>query len=405
MLASAPAPRPPVPNIETVPPFAMTIRVALLGTQFMGRAHSQAFRTVASFFPLQSPPKMAVLCGTNAERTREAAARFGWAEWSTNWKEVVARKDVDLVDVATPGDTHAEIAIAALKGGKHVICEKPLANGAGEARRMRDAAKRAGTVTLCAFNYRRVPAIAHAKAMVARGELGRIYHFRASYLQDWILDPNFPLVWRLRKERAGSGPHGDLNAHIADLARHLVGEIASVCGTTETFIRERPLPGGAGELGGAKAAGRATGKVTVEDAALFLARFENGALGSFEATRFAAGRKNHMTFEVNGEKGSLAFDLERLSELRWYSTADRSTEQGFRTILATDGGHPYAGAWWPAGHLIGWEHTFTHEVFDVLSAIEQGRMASPDFEDGYRTQLVLDAALRSAASKRWERVR
>ncbi|MBL8692747.1 MAG: Gfo/Idh/MocA family oxidoreductase [Planctomycetes bacterium] len=376
-------------------------RVALLGTQFMGRVHSHAFRTVASFFPVD-PPEMAVLCGQDAQRTAAQAAKFGWEEASTDWREVIARKDIDLVDVCTPGDSHAEIAIAALKAGKHVICEKPLANTVAQAKQMAAAAKKAGTVTLTAYNYRRAPAVAHAKRMIERGDLGRIYHFRARYLQDWILDPNFPLVWRLRKEVAGSGPHGDLNAHITDMARYLVGEIAEVCGMTKTFIRKRPLPAGEGELGrrGSKK-GAAMGEVTVEDASLFLARFENGALGSFEATRFAAGRKNHHTWEINGEKGTLCWDLERLNELQWYSTEDAPTERGFRTILCTEAGHPYAGAWWPAGHMLGYEHTFTHEILDVVTAIAKGTKAQPDFEDGLRTQQVLEAAMRSAETKKW----
>lgn len=383
----------------------MPIRVALLGTQFMGRAHSHAYRTVSAFFPVE-PPEMTVLCGADAARTRAAARRLGWKESATDWKEVVTRDDVDLVDIATPGDLHAPMALAALAAGKHVICEKPLANTVAEAKAMRDAASRARVVHLCAFNYRRVPAIAHAQRMIAGGALGRIHHFRAQYLQDWILDPSFPLVWRLRRERAGSGPHGDLNAHITDLARFLVGEIVEVCGAMETFVKQRPLPAGEGELGGARkrSAAKAMGAVTVEDAALFLARFEAGALGSFEATRFAAGRKNHLTFEVNGEHGSLSFDLERLNELQYYSTRDRETERGFRTIFATESGFPYAGAWWPAGHMIGWEHTFTHEVFDVLTAIEKGTRVKPDFDDGYRCQRVLDAAARSASTRRWTSV-
>jgi predicted dehydrogenase len=380
----------------------MPIRVALLGTQFMGRAHSHAFRNVAAFFPVAAP-ELTVLCGTDRARTEAAAKRLGWREWSVDWKEVVARKDIDLVDVATPGDTHAPIVLAALTAGKHVICEKPLANTVAEAKAMRDAAARARVVNLCAFNYRRVPAIAHARAMIAAGELGRIYHFRAQYLQDWILDPEFPLVWRLRQEKAGSGPHGDLNAHITDLARFLVGEITGVAGVRETFVKQRPLPEGEGELGAAKQGKgkRPLGDVTVEDAALFLARFENGALGSFEATRFAAGRKNHLTFEVNGEHGTLAFDLERLNELQFYSTRDRATERGFRTIFATEPAFPFAGAWWPAGHMIGWEHSFTHEVFDVLTAIEKKGSVKPDFEDGYRCQAILDAVLRSTECGAW----
>ncbi|MBI3818978.1 MAG: Gfo/Idh/MocA family oxidoreductase [Planctomycetes bacterium] len=381
------------------------IRVALIGTQFMGRVHSHAFHTVASFFPLDAPPDMTVICGRNPERTHAMAERFGWRESSLDWRKVIARKDIDLVDVATPGDTHAEIAIAALKAGKHVICEKPLANTAAEARAMAAAAKKAGTVNLCAFNYRRVPAIAHAQQMIARGDLGKIYHFRARYLQDWIMDPEFPLVWRLQKDRAGSGPHGDLNAHIVDLARFLVGDFFEVCGMMETFIKQRPVVAGDGELGRARGGkAKKMGAVTVEDAALFLARFKNCALGSFEATRFAAGRKNHNTFEVNGSKGSLVFDLEELNVLKYYNCADAATERGFRTILCTDAGHPYAGRWWPAGHIIGYEHTFTHEVWEVLRAIEGKTTVKPDFEDGSRCQDVLNAVERSVVKRCWVKV-
>lgn len=377
-------------------------RVALIGTQFMGRVHSHAFRTVASFLPLAAPPEMLVICGQDKDRTNAMGKRFGWREASTDWKSVVNRKDIDLVDVATPGDTHAEIAIAALKAGKHVICEKPLANTVDEAKKMVEAARAAGTVNMCAFNYRRVPAVAHAKQMIERGDLGKIYHFRARYLQDWIMDPNFPLVWRLQKEKAGSGPHGDLNAHIIDLARFLVGEIREVSGLMETFIKKRPLLTNDGELGSAKSKDtKKMGDVTVDDAALFLARFDSGALGSFEATRFAAGRKNHNTFEINAEQGSLVFDLEELNILKYYNCADPATERGFRTILCTDGGHPYAGNWWPAGHIIGYEHTFTHEMWELLKAIETNGKASPDFNDGLRCQIVLDAVERSANLKKW----
>lgn len=382
-------------------------RVALIGTQFMGRVHSHAFRTVASFLPLAAPPEMKVICGQNPERTAAMAAGFGWQESSVNWREVVNRKDIDLVDIATPGDQHAEMAIEALRAGKHVICEKPLANTLSEARKMAAAARKSDRVHMCAFNYRRVPAIAHAARMIAEGQLGRIYHFRARYLQDWILDPSFPLVWRLQKQHAGSGPHGDLNAHIIDIAHYLIGDIQEVSGVMETFIKKRPLISSGGTLGGARAAKNTTkmGDVTVDDAALFLARFKNGALGSFEATRFAAGRKNHNTFEVNGSKGSLVFDLEELNILKYYNCDDAPTERGFRTILCTEAGHPYAGYWWPAGHILGYEHTFTHEMYEMLKAIEQNRQVSPSFEDGLRCQEVLEAVQKSARTRRWVSVR
>lgn len=375
-----------------------TLRIALLGHGFMGRAHSHAFRTVASFFPDVAPPELAVLCGRDAAGLARTASAFGWKETSTDWRAVVRRPDIDVVDVSTPGDLHAPMAIAALAAGKHVICEKPLANDLSSARRMARAAERAGTTVLCAFNYRRVPAIVHARRLIEDGALGRILHFRARYLQDWILDPAFPLVWRLDGRRAGSGPHGDLNAHITDLALHLVGPIASVAAMTETFVRRRPLPAAAGRTRASRP--RATGRVTVEDAALFLARFRSGALASFEATRMAAGRKNHLALEINGEKGSLTFDLERLNELGFCAVADDPLRRGFRTILVTEPGHPYLKGWWPPGHMLGWEHTFTHEIADFLRAAATGRAVAPDFRDGARCQAVLDAALRSAATGR-----
>jgi predicted dehydrogenase len=296
------------------------------------------------------------------------------------------------------------MAIAALEAGKHVVCEKPLANTLAEAKEMAAAAKKAGTRTLTAYNYRRVPAVAWAKQMIEAGDLGEIYHWRGVYLQDWIMDPNFPLVWRLQADVAGSGPHGDLNAHITDLARWLVGEISEVSGMKKTFIEERPIEegapgGGLGAKGGAK-----TGKVTVEDALLFLAKFEGGAIGSFEATRFAAGRRNYNSWEINGSKGTLVFNLERMNELEYYNADDPTGKQGFRTILCNDGVQPYNSAWWPGGHIIGWEHTFTHEFKDFLEAIDSGTEVQPNFEDGTKTQAVLQAALDSANSGTWTKV-
>ena len=363
--------------------------VGMVGYAFMGAAHSQAWRTAPHVFDLPLRPGMAVLCGRNAVAVRAAADRLGWAATETDWRALVKRDDVQLVDVCTPGDGHAEVAIAALEAGKHVLCEKPLANTLAEAEAMAAAADRAaaqGVRAMTGFNYRRVPAIALARQLVTDGRIGAIRHVRASYLQDWLVDPKSPLTWRLQRERAGSGALGDLGAHIVDLAQYLTGElIAGVSAATATFVRERPLDSGGG-----------SGPVTVDDAAVFTARLASGALASFEATRFATGRKNQLRIELNGERGSLAFDLERLNELQFYDRADDPATAGFRTIGVTEPSHPYLSAWWPPGHVLGWEHTFTHEVRDLVTAIAAGTDPAPSFRDGLQVQRVLAAVEQSA---------
>lgn len=381
---------------------AETINVGLVGYKFMGQAHSNAYRQVAHFFPdLKVRPLLRTLCGRDEAAVAAAAAQLGWESYETDWRRLVARDDIGLVDISTPGDTHVAIAIAAAEAGKHVFCEKPLANSLAEARQMCAAVERAGVIGMVNFNYRRVPAVELARRLIADGRLGRIYHWRAVYLQNWIMDPHFPLVWRLQKERAGTGALGDLGAHIVDLARMLVGEIETVTGLTETFIRQRPVEAANDARLGATAGDR-MGEVTVDDAALFLARFTNGAVGSFEVTRFAKGRANFNSFEINGEKGSLVFNLERMNELQLLLTDEQTDVTGFRTILVTDGAHhPYVGAWWPAGHIIGWEHTFTHGVYDLLNGIADGVAPAPSFVDGLRCQAVLDAVERSAGSRQW----
>ncbi|MBW0093654.1 Gfo/Idh/MocA family oxidoreductase [Pseudonocardia sp. KRD-184] len=365
--------------------------VGMVGHAFMGAAHSQAWRTAGRFFDLPLTPDMAVLCGRNAETARAAADRLGWRDVETDWKDLLTRDDVQLVDVCTPGDTHAEIAIAALDAGKHVLCEKPLANTVDEARAMVAAAQRAqasGVRSMVGFNYRRVPAVSLARRLVEQGRIGEVRHVRASYLQDWIVDPEAPLVWRLQAERAGSGALGDIGAHVVDLAQFVTGDrLSGVSGLTETFVRERPLPSGEGR-----------GPVTVDDAALFVGRFGGGALASFEATRFATGRKNQIRLEVNGSAGSLAFDFEQMNELQFFDGTDDPDVAGFRRILVTEPGHPYAGAWWPPGHGLGYEHTFTHEVVDLVRDVAAGTDPVPSFADGLQVQLVLDAVVRSAAA-------
>jgi predicted dehydrogenase len=376
--------------------------VGLVGYKFMGRTHSNAYRQVGAFFPeVKLRPALRAICGRDEAGVRAAAAQFGWAGYETDWKALIARDDIGLVDISTPGDSHAPIAIAAAAAGKHILCEKPLANTLAEARQMAAAVRDAGVMNMVMFNYRRVPAVQLAKRLIDSGRLGKLYHWRAVYLQDWIMDPNFPLVWRLQKDVAGSGAMGDLGAHIVDLARMLVGEISEVTGMTETFIKQRPVlaetAGGLGARGGAE-----MGEVTVDDAALFLARFDSGAVGSFEVTRFAKGRANGNNFEINGSKGSLRFNLERLNELELYLDDGEADVAGWRTINVTNGSaHPYVANWWPAGHIIGYEHTFTHAVFDFLNGIAEGVSPAPTFDDGVRCQAVLEAVERSAGSRQW----
>ncbi|MFF4732807.1 Gfo/Idh/MocA family protein [Streptomyces mirabilis] len=381
-----------------------TLGVGMVGYAFMGAAHSQGWRTVGRVFDLPRSPVLAAVCGRDASAVRAMADRHGWAAAETDWRALIARDDVDLVDICTPGDSHAEIALAALAAGKHVLCEKPLANTVEEAEAMTEAAEAAfarGQMSMVGFNYRRLPATSLARKMVAEGRLGALRHVRVTYLQDWLVDPGFPLTWRLRKELAGSGALGDLGAHIVDLAQYLAGEpVVGVSALTETFVRERPLPGGvsSGLTAVSEANPRAggVGTVTVDDAALFTGRFASGALASFEASRFATGRKNSLRIELNGERGSLVFDLERLNELSYHDHTEPGTHAGFRRILVTEPDHPYLEAWWPPGHGLGYEHTFTHQARDLVRAIAAGRRPEPSFADGLRVQRVLAAVEESA---------
>jgi len=382
-------------------PDTPVLGVGMVGYAFMGAVHSQAWRTAGRFFDLPFAPAMTALCGRDAGAVTAAAARMGWSSTETDWKDMITRDDVHLVDVCTPGDVHAEIAIAALEAGKHVLCEKPLANTVAEAESMvaaADSAARRGVRSMVAFNYRRVPALAHARRIVAEGRLGTVRHVRAQYLQDWIVDPQFPLVWRLQKDKAGSGALGDIGAHIVDLAQFVTGQdIIGVSGLTETFVKERPLPQASAGL--SASGGGGTGEVTVDDAALFLARFSEGALGVFEATRFATGRKNAMRLEINGSAGSIAFDFESMNELLFHDGSEDGDLSGFRRILVTEPSHPYLKAWWPPGHGLGYEHTFVHEVVDLLRDIGSDRDPTPSFADGLQVQRVLEAVERSAAAE------
>jgi predicted dehydrogenase len=374
------------------------LNVALIGHNFMGKAHSNAWRQAKVFFDVAAEPVLKVACGRNEASLKEFAARWGWERTETDWKKAVRADDVDIVDVSTPTYLHHPIVLEAARAGKHIFCEKPVALTATQAREMYEAAEKAGVKHFLNHNYRRVPAIRLAKRLIDEGRVGRIFHWRGAYLQSWIVDPSFPLTWHLQKESAGYGPHGDLGSHSVDLARYLVGEIRSVTGMTSQFIPERPLPGAAAGTFTAKAGEGGRGKVTVEDASFMVVEFANGALGSFEVTRFAPGRKNYNTFEIYGEKGSILFDFERMNELQFFSASDPEYAQGFRTILATEASHDYIANWWPPGHTIGYEHEFVHGVVDFLDAIVNGKAIQPNLLDGMRNAEVLDAGIRSAAT-------
>lgn len=380
------------------------LRVGMIGYKFMGKAHSHAYRDLPMFFPKVTRPVMQAICGRDPEGVAAAAEQFGWTHAVTDWRELVQRDDIDLIDINAPSDSHKEIALAAAKAGKHVFCEKPLALTLSDSREMLEAVEAAGVKHMVGFNYRFAPAVQLAKKLVDEGRLGQIYHFRAWFLQDWIVDPDFPLVWRLQKEVAGSGSHGDLGAHLIDLAHFLVGDLSEVIGMSETFVKERPLPSSMTGLSAKGSKDAPKGEVTVDDATLFLTRFENGALGSFEATRFAPGHRCTNSFEINGSKGSVKFDFERMNELQVYFTDDAEDVQGFRRVLATDPAHAYADAWWPPGHTIGYEHTFIHEVVELMQALAEDRQPVPNFVDGVKCQQVLEAVDRSIAERRWVRV-
>lgn len=377
------------------------IGVGMIGYKFMGKAHSNAFRQVPFFFKSPLTPVLKAICGRDEEGVKEAAETYGWESYETSWERLLEREDIELVDISTPNVSHAEIAIAAAEKGKHIFLEKPMAMNLEEAKAVAEAVKRAGVKHMISFNYRKFPALTFAKKMIDEGKIGRVYHFRAVYLQDWILDPEFPLIWRLDKKIAGSGALGDLCAHIIDMAQYLVGDIDSVSATTETFIKERPLPAAEGGL--SATAGEQKGEVTVDDAVISLARFTNGAIGTFEATRFAMGHKNGGAFEINGSKGSMRFNLERMNELE-YLSSDDGDEEGFKTILVTNPTHPYMSAWWPPGHTIGWEHSHTNQVYHLLDCIANDKMPEPNLYDGLKNQAVLEAMSLSAEDSQWHGV-
>jgi predicted dehydrogenase len=378
------------------------LNVALIGYKFMGKAHSQAWRTVSRFFDLPAQPVMKVVCGRDAAAVGDFAKRWGWQNASTDWRDAVSRKDVDVVDISTPGYTHRDIAVAAAEAGKHIWCEKPLTFTLAEAKEMLAAVKKAGVKHAVNFNYRRCPAVALAKKMIDDGAIGQIRHARFTYLQDWLVDPQFPMNWRLRKDAAGSGAHGDLGAHSIDLARYLVGDIGEVVGMKKTFIAERPAEGTSSGL--TATAGIGTEKVSVDDASIFLAKFTGGALGTFEATRMAPGRKNYNRFEINGSRGSLVWCFEDLNYLDYYSCDDPDDRRGFRRIIATEGVHAYAGNWWPPGHMLGYDHGFVNAAAELVNCIAGDKNCSPCFGAGARCVAVLEAVDKSIESGKWQAV-
>lgn len=377
------------------------LRIGLIGSKFMGRAHSNAWKKAGAFFDIPLQPVLQVACARQQNSLHEFAAQWGWQHTETDWKKVVSHPDVDVVDIALPQHLHYEVALAAAREGKHIFCEKPLAMNTRQAEEMLRVCEENKVVHYLNHNYRRTPAIAFARKLIEEGKIGRIFHWRSAYQQDWIVDPQFPLTWQLRAETAQAGPQWDLNSHAVDLAHYLVGPITTVSGLTAQFVTERPLADetSSGNLS-ATAVAETKGKVTVEDAALMLVQFANGAVGSFEASRFATGRKNALTFEIYGSKGSLKFDLERMNELQFFSTDDAEGCQGFRTIQTTEASHPYAGSWWPPGHIIGYEHSFVHAAVDFIRSVASGTPIEPNFASGVQILKVLEAGLESALSRK-----
>ena len=378
------------------------INIALIGHKFMGKAHTHAYTDIPIFFDPGLKIVKKILCA-DEESVKDYAMRWGWEKASLDWHEVIEDKEIDLVDIAAPSAIHADIAIAAAKAGKHVFCEKPLALTLEAAKEMMNEVKKAGVVNMIGFNYRRVPALVLAKQLIEAGEIGDIYHFKGIYQQSWLIDPNFPLAWRLQKKAAGYGSHGDLGAHVVDLARFLVGDADEVFCTQQTFIKKRPKPAFVDGL--VAIPGKEIGEVDVDDASAIMLKFKGkSTMGYIEVTRYGTGHRNQNRIEINGSKGSLIFDMEKMNELQYYSNSDPQHIQGFRTIQVGEGNHPYMANWWPAGHIIGYGDTFVNQAYDMIMAIKEGNMVSPDFEDGYACQQILDAADRSAHTRRWEKI-
>lgn len=370
------------------------LNIGLIGMGFMGKAHSNAWNQLNKFFDVDYEICLKAIADSNGTHLEEFAQRWGFESFTTDWHTLIERDDIDVIDIVTPTFLHKEMAIAAMKAGKHVLCEKPCALSSKDCHEMAEVAKEMGVVTYLNHNYRRVPAVTYAKKMIEEGKLGTIYHYRGTYLQEWIMDENFPLTWQLKKETAGGGPLYDLTSHNTDLARYLVGEPVALSAMLKTFITERPEPGENSKVFSAGDTSESTRKlpVTVDDAAFMVVEFENGAVGNIDSSRFAAGRKNFNCFEIYGSKGALCFNFERMNELQYYDNTGNASEEGYRTIIVTEGDHPYVGAWWPQGHIIGYEHTFVHAFRDVVEAIANGTTVTPNFEDGEKIIRVLEAA-------------
>ncbi len=377
------------------------LNIAVIGSGFMGKAHSFKWLNVDKFYDLEYKPVLKTLVSRNPEGAAEFAEKWGWEKVVPDWREAVDDPEIDVIDISTPTFTHHDIAIAAAKAGKHIYCEKPCSIGAQQAKEMAEAADAAGVVHYLNHNYRRVPAIAYAKQLIEEGRLGTIYHYRGAYLQDWIMDPSFPKTWHFYKEQAGGGPLYDLMSHAVDTARFLIGELKAVSAIQKTFIKERPLPGqNSGVFNAGKVEDGVKSPVEVDDASFMIAEFENGALGSFDTSRFGAGRKNFNTFEIYGSRGALCFDFERMNELQYLNLDDPADEQGFRTLQVTNATHPYAGAWWAPGHGIGYENTMVNAAADFVLAIQKGTQITPNLNDGVKIMRVLDAIELSDSEKR-----
>ena len=367
------------------------LNIGMVGYKFMGKAHSNAYQRLGMFFDGAAKVNLKAICGRDEEWVKASAAKYGWEGYETSWKKLIERDDIDIIDINAPSDTHHDIAIAAAGNGKHIFCEKPLALNLAHAREMYDCVRKNNVKHQIGFNYRFAPAVQLAKQMIDSGKLGTIRHVRAYYLQDYIIDPEFPLVWRLQKDVCGSGSLGDLGAHFIDLSRFLVGDIKTVMGMSKTFITERPIVERMTGLTATATADAPRGKVEVDDGTVFVTEFENGALGVFEATRFAQGHKNDLFIEINGDKGSIKYVFERMNELQYFNAEDDSGLQGFRLIQASEGGHPYMYAWWPVGHVIGYEQTFVHEMYEFTEAIANDTATSPDFYDGVKCSQIIEA--------------
>jgi predicted dehydrogenase len=376
------------------------IGIGLVGYSMMGKAHSNAYRAASFYFDLDTKPILNTIVGRDLQKVEKAANTMGWQNYSTDWEELLTNPNIDLIDISSPNNTHKEIAIAAAEAGKHIFCEKPLSLTLKESKEMLEAVNKHNVLHMVCHNYRFAPAVQYAKQLISEGRLGKIYHVRATFLQDWLMDPEAPLTWRLQKDVSGSGTLGDLGIHIIDLARYLIGEFSEVTGMMDTFIKKRPL-GTMTDTLQLESKSDEYGEVTVDDAAAFLARFENGTMGTFEVSRYAAGNRAGNRFEINGEFGSVRWDMENMNNLEVYLAEDEEGLQGFRTINCTEHVHPFAGDYWPAGHILGYEHTFVNIIKTLLDGISNGISPQPNFKDGVMNQAIVEAVERSSETKSW----